>query len=169
MLPSGLQKTDLHIVHHTHAKSFTSLLETRKANQGQSTGPEDKEGIMTSQAPRSNLSLVYSLNHSQGDLEGGGGGHTASVAILGEWNGAGSGSKVTMSTIPPLESEAWRKLPKFQRRYYEWLVYAHNLPVAQADEAMEYGNFSIFLPGIDFLYAKNCLRYNKQGFLVGDQ
>lgn len=74
---------------------------------------------------RSSLSLAHSLNHSRGDLDGG---RKVKVLQLAEWNKPTPA--VSVSTIPPIDSGAWRKLTRFQRRFYEWLVYAHHLPVA---------------------------------------
>uniref|UniRef100_A0A0R3T679 Aamy domain-containing protein n=1 Tax=Rodentolepis nana TaxID=102285 RepID=A0A0R3T679_RODNA len=47
---------------------------------------------------------------------------------------------MSKSTISPLESKSWRKLPKFQRRFYEWLVYSHNLPIAGEEDGRCAGN-----------------------------
>uniref|UniRef100_A0A5K3FSE6 Aamy domain-containing protein n=1 Tax=Mesocestoides corti TaxID=53468 RepID=A0A5K3FSE6_MESCO len=48
-------------------------------------------------------------------------------------------ASTSVSTIPPLDSASWRRLPKFQRRFYEFLVYSHNLPIGEGNE---YDNIS---------------------------
>eukprot|EP00108_Taenia_solium_P001300 TsM_000263100 transcript=TsM_000263100 gene=TsM_000263100 len=89
---------------------------------------------------RSSLSLAHSLNHSHGDLEGG---RKVKVLQLAEWNKPTPAASV--STIPPMNSGAWQKLTRFQRRFYEWLVYVHHLPVA-GEEGSGYGNLRVQPP-----------------------
>lgn len=91
--------------------------------------------IMASTIRRSSLSLAYSLKHSHGEPSKP---QTESVVMLAEWNTEPKG--VSMSTIPPVDSKSWKKLPKFQRRFYEWLVYSHNLPIANEEDNQKGNN-----------------------------
>ncbi|KAM7540975.1 hypothetical protein Aperf_G00000022386 [Anoplocephala perfoliata] len=86
---------------------------------------------MASPIRRSSRSLAYSLNHSYGEPSRI---YTGSV-MLADWDTKPKG--VSMSTIPPVDSKSWKKLPNFQRRFYEWLVYSHNLPIANEEENQE--------------------------------
>ncbi|KAH9285388.1 Oligo-1,6-glucosidase [Echinococcus granulosus] len=95
---------------------------------------------------RSSLSLAHSLNHSHGDLEKG---HKARVLRSADREKPARG--ISVSTIPPMDSGAWRKLTRFQRRFYEWLVYAHHLPVA-GGEGNEYENLRNQPPSLPPVY-----------------
>ncbi|VDM35721.1 unnamed protein product [Hydatigera taeniaeformis] len=67
---------------------------------------------------RSSLSLAYSLNHSRGDLKGE---RKVKAPRLRDWNRPTR--TISVSTIPPIDSGAWQRLTRFQRRFYEWLVF----------------------------------------------
>ncbi|KAL5111262.1 Alpha-glucosidase [Taenia crassiceps] len=89
---------------------------------------------------RSSLSMAHSLNHSRGDLQGS---RKVKTPQLPKWNKPAS--TVSVSTIPPIDSGAWRRLTRFQRRFYEWLVYSHHLPVA-GGEGNGYANLRVQPP-----------------------
>ncbi|VDO02819.1 unnamed protein product [Rodentolepis nana] len=84
---------------------------------------------MASVVRRSSLSLACSLNHSNNKPS-----KPRKESILLLTNLEPEPKGMSKSTISPLESKSWRKLPKFQRRFYEWLVYSHNLPIAGEED-----------------------------------
>nr|CDS27097.1 trehalose 6 phosphate hydrolase [Hymenolepis microstoma] len=90
---------------------------------------------MASVIRRSSLSLACSLNHSNGKTSKP---RKESIVLLTNLDTVPKG--VPRSTISPMESKSWRKLPKFQRRFYEWLVYSHNLPIASEEGIRNAGN-----------------------------
>ncbi|VDL91506.1 unnamed protein product [Schistocephalus solidus] len=97
---------------------------------------------------RSTLSLPYSLNHAR-YAPGNEGSHSLPQIIEKDFDfnvyeeegigtGAGAGTQGAYG-IPPLESQPWRKLSKFQRRFYKWLVSNYDLEVS---ESSNFGNYS---------------------------
>ncbi|KAL7054740.1 hypothetical protein AAHC03_025786 [Spirometra sp. Aus1] len=100
---------------------------------------------------RSTLSLPYSLNHAR-YAAGNEGSHSLpqilekklEFDVYEEEGGAGARGPYG---IPPLESEAWKRLSKFQRRFYKWLVNNYDLEVSESSNCGNYSEPGYLLHG----------------------